>query len=233
MTDRRPNDYLQERVPVSYDHAALTAGVGVKIFSPRRKARLDWAKYYNPTGLVAHNDNWFTVSLYRCGAADAVTIAAKTFTAANASEICTATAHALLTGDGPVRLTTTTTLPAGLSLATDYYIIKIDANTFYFAASRALAFIGTAVTFTDDGTGTHTLTGTASARRPVAIATGVNTDADGGGASLAADAPVTLTLTATTANLVLAAGDDLMFVAVEGGTTTLPIGRATAELLYL
>jgi hypothetical protein len=181
---------------------------------------------------VAHADNWFTVGIYRNGAADAITIAADTFTAANATEICTATAHGLLTGDGPVRLTTTTTLPAGLSLATDYYIIKIDANTFYFAASRALAFIGTAVTFTDDGTGTHTLTGTASSRRPALMASGVNTDSDTG-ATLAPDTFVNLTLSATDSALVLAAGDEMLFVAVEGGTATLPIGRSTSELLYV
>lgn len=84
-----------------------------------------------------------------------------TFTAANATEIMTATAHGLLTGDGPVQLTTTTTLPAGLALLTDYWIIRIDANTFYFAASLADALAGTKVSITSDGTGTHTLADTA------------------------------------------------------------------------
>lgn len=85
-----------------------------------------------------------------------LTVADDTFTAA-ATNICTATAHGLLTGDGPVQLTTTDTLPAGLDLLTDYWIIKLTNDTFSFAASLALALAGTAVDITDTGTGTHTL----------------------------------------------------------------------------
>ena len=56
-----------------------------------------------------------------------------------------------------VQLTTTTTLPAGLSLATDYYIIKISDTRCSFATSYANAVAGTAVNITDAGTGTHTI----------------------------------------------------------------------------
>jgi hypothetical protein len=56
-----------------------------------------------------------------------------------------------------VQLTTTTTLPAGLSLATDYYIIKINDTRCSFATSYANAVAGTAVNITDAGTGTHTI----------------------------------------------------------------------------
>lgn len=38
-----------------------------------------------------------------------------------------------------VRLTTTTTLPAGLALATDYYVIKVTDSTFQLATSYANA----------------------------------------------------------------------------------------------
>ncbi len=82
---------------------------------------------------------------------------AQTFTAA-VSNICTKVAHGLLTGD-QVRLTTTTTLPAGLSLATDYYVIYLTADTFSLATSVVNATAGTAVDITDTGTGTHTITG--------------------------------------------------------------------------
>lgn len=233
-TPRNPNEVWQERLAVSVDHASLTAGLGAKFFAATRLARVKSAKYINPTGLAADNSNWFTVDLRRCGAADALVVADKTFTAANGTEILTAAAHGLLTGDGPVRLTNAGgALPTGLAAGTDYYIIKIDANTFYLAASRALAFAGTAVTFTSDGTGTHTLSDTASTRRPVVVASGVNTDGDGGGAALAADTFVALTLSATESNLVLAADDELLLVATEGGTATLPAGRLVVELLYL
>lgn len=56
-----------------------------------------------------------------------------------------------------VQLTTTTTLPGGLSLATDYYIIKISDTRCSFATSYANAVAGTAVNITDAGTGTHTI----------------------------------------------------------------------------
>ena len=83
-----------------------------------------------------------------------------TFTAA-ASDICTYTSTTsypsnILTGTR-VRLTTTVTLPAGLALATDYYVIRLTDGTCSFASSYANAVAGTAVDITDAGTGTHTM----------------------------------------------------------------------------
>ena len=61
-----------------------------------------------------------------------------------------------------VELTTTGTLPAGLSLATRYYIIstsgKEEPYTFKLASSIVNARAGTAIDITDAGSGTHTLT---------------------------------------------------------------------------
>jgi len=57
-----------------------------------------------------------------------------------------------------VQLTTTDTLPAGLALATNYYIIPTGANTFKIATSAANANAGTVIDITDTGTGTHTVT---------------------------------------------------------------------------
>lgn len=87
-----------------------------------------------------------------------VTIADDTFTSSGSDNINTATAHGMLTGDGPFRLTTTGTLPAPLALLTDYYAEKLDANTFALHTSRADAIAGAAgVVTTDTGTGTHTI----------------------------------------------------------------------------
>lgn len=66
------------------------------------------------------------------------------------------TAYNLLTGTR-VQLTTTTTLPAGLSLATDYYIIRVNDTRCKFATSYANAIAGTAIDITTTGTGTHTI----------------------------------------------------------------------------
>lgn len=64
-----------------------------------------------------------------------------------------------------VQLTTTDTLPTGLSLSTDYFIIVVDVNTIKFATSLANANAGTAVNITNAGPGgtTNTITATALA----------------------------------------------------------------------
>lgn len=63
------------------------------------------------------------------------------------------------------QLTTTGTLPAGLSLATDYFVIAVDANTVQLAASLADALAGTEVDVTGYGatTSVNTFTPTAVA----------------------------------------------------------------------
>lgn len=90
------------------------------------------------------------------------TPAAGALVAVAATDVCTTAANDFTTGL-KVQLTTTTTLPAGLSLATDYFVIVIDANTYKLATSYANAIAGTAIDITSTGTGTHTIT-------PVAIA---------------------------------------------------------------
>ena len=56
-----------------------------------------------------------------------------------------------------LRCSTTTTLPAGLATATDYWVIWLSDTTCKLATSRANAVAGTAIDITDAGTGTHTL----------------------------------------------------------------------------
>lgn len=84
-----------------------------------------------------------------------------TFTADASTDIMTYTSVTslpsnLLTGTR-VRCTTTTTLPAPLATATDYYLIKVTDGTYKLATSYANAIAGTAINITDAGTGTHTL----------------------------------------------------------------------------
>lgn len=74
-----------------------------------------------------------------------------------ANETIAETAHGLVTGDGPVYFSTTGGLPNPLVADTDYWIIRFDANKISLATSRALAFAGTKVNLTSQGTGTHTL----------------------------------------------------------------------------
>lgn len=75
------------------------------------------------------------------------------FTATAATDLITSNSHGLSAGD-VVILTTSDTLPAGLSTATRYYVISPTTNTFQLSTT----YNGTAVNITDTGTGTHTYT---------------------------------------------------------------------------
>lgn len=56
-----------------------------------------------------------------------------------------------------VQVSTTTTLPSGLSAATNYYVIWVSDLTCKLATSYANAVAGTAIDITTAGTGTHTI----------------------------------------------------------------------------
>lgn len=84
--------------------------------------------------------------------------ATQTFTAAT-TDICTATAHGLETGDRVQVSNSGGGLPTGLSASTTYYVIKLSANTFSLATTDALATAGTAIDITGAGTGTHSIIG--------------------------------------------------------------------------
>ena len=92
-----------------------------------------------------------------------------TFTFANtdvtvATDLITVTANPELITGRKVRLTTTGTLPTGLSLLTDYYVIVISSTTIKLATTLANAVAGTAIDITAQGTGTNTVTGLLTAR---------------------------------------------------------------------
>lgn len=68
-----------------------------------------------------------------------------------------------LTTGSPVVLSTTGTLPTGLS-ATTYYVIDTGNNSYYLATSLANALAGTYVNITGVGSGTHTISSGAEVR---------------------------------------------------------------------
>lgn len=76
-----------------------------------------------------------------------------TFTANAGTDVVTSNAHGLQDGDKIV-LTTTGTLPAGLSLAQGYYARDVTTNTFKISSTP----YRTAIDITDAGSGTHTWT---------------------------------------------------------------------------
>lgn len=88
-------------------------------------------------------------------------------TATNATETINYTGHGFQTGDGPVRISGTP--PTGLSITTEYWVIRTGANTLQLATSRANALSSTEVTFSTDGANVvlHWVTGVKSLTRAV------------------------------------------------------------------
>jgi len=108
--------------------------------------------------------------------AGAGSITAAEDTAGAATEVNTADdeltipSHGLPTGMKG-QFTTTGTLPAGLSLATDYFVIAVDENTIQVATTLANAQAGTQVDITDEGAdgSVNTFTPTALAGASVVV----------------------------------------------------------------
>lgn len=86
----------------------------------------------------------------------------KTFVDADVNtgtEVITISSHGFSTGDRVQLSNTDGTLPGGISVLTDYFVIKTAANTLKLAASLSDAFAGTAINISSAaGGGTHTLT---------------------------------------------------------------------------
>lgn len=78
------------------------------------------------------------------------------------ADTLTLTAHGLLSGDGPIRMTSDGTLPGGLGSGVDYWIIRFDANKIKLATTlaNAVAASPVAIDVTSVGVGTHTLVDT-------------------------------------------------------------------------
>jgi len=81
-----------------------------------------------------------------------------TFTVVAGTDVGTAASTVQTFTGTEVEFSSSTTLPAGLSASTTYYLIYQSATTFKVASSLANALAGTAVDITDTGTGTHTMT---------------------------------------------------------------------------
>lgn len=83
-------------------------------------------------------------------------VAFSTFTADASTDIITHSNINLL-NYSIIQVSSTTTLPGGLSAATNYFVIKVTDTTCKLATSYANAVAGTAIDITDAGTGTHTI----------------------------------------------------------------------------
>ena len=146
---------------------------GKKVYDPRTAAT---AWHHNPALCLS---DYLTSTAYGLGATYATEIdedsliaaanicdeivavveSTDTFTADASTNIITrATFNARCDTGDQVQVSSSTTLPAGLSAATNYYYIRVNRLTGKLATSYANAIAGTAINITDAGTGTHTLT---------------------------------------------------------------------------
>jgi hypothetical protein len=99
------------------------------------------------------------------------------------------TAHGLQDGD-VIQLTSTGALPTGLSASTDYYVIRVDANSFKLAESAKDAEQGVAVDITavTDAGATHTVTEQETSRRALDVWLMNEVAINDGGNSITVDA---------------------------------------------
>lgn len=74
----------------------------------------------------------------------------------------TKTAHGLSTGDGPIRMFSTGTLPANVEENVDYWVVVVNANTFKLATTyiNSMTTVPVVVDLGDAGTGVITLEST-------------------------------------------------------------------------
>jgi hypothetical protein len=145
-------------------------------------------------------------------------VAFDTFTADAGTDIITLSATSInLLPYSRVQVNSTTTLPAGLSAATNYFAIKVTDNTFKLATSYANAVAGTAINITDAGTGTHTLN------------TLLPRYTNGAGVQAIMLNTNATPLGAATPNLSLASYTNSAGTAARSTPTVLPIGKTAAS----
>lgn len=231
MTTPLPAREHQAPFSIPFAHAAnADGGIALTPFWKAPKtAIVDRVLYYNLAGLAEHASNWALVTVqktlvYADRAVDSVDFGAD-------NELLFAAEHALETGDGPMRLTTTGGAPAGLATGVDYFVIRnAGALSVSFATTRDNALRGTAINITDAGTGVHTVVDTATSKRVVAY---FSTDSDLAGTnSIAANTLLELTLNRSPAR-VLDPSETLEVATDEAGTTTLPAGSGHVSGRYI
>lgn len=141
---------------IDYEASPRTTANGILLF--HLKDTVTYPLSVNISDLVAQTQGTITVSAKRFEARAGYSQAAETnegFTADAGTDLLTV-ARVYTTGE-KVKLTTTGTLPGGLSLSTDYYAIYSDATHIYLATSLANAYAGTYIDITGAGAGVHTI----------------------------------------------------------------------------
>lgn len=113
---------------------------------------------FDPVDQAAQSPGSFAVNALRFEGRSAIAFSpsSENFTADDSTDELTIAAE-YHTGD-LVRVSTTGTLPAGLAVSTNYWVIAVTATEIKLATSLENALLGTAIDITDTGSGTHTIT---------------------------------------------------------------------------
>jgi hypothetical protein len=140
---------------IDYEIGLATTATGTQIFNVKKTTPNGTT--FNTSDLIASTQGNLAVSSLRYQARASVEYN-KSITnfIRSSSTVFTTTFDYLYTGK-KVQLVTTGTLPAGLALNTDYFIVYIDSTSFSLALSIEDAFNNILVSTTDVGTGTHTV----------------------------------------------------------------------------
>lgn len=80
--------------------------------------------------------------------------------------------HRMSTGDGPIQVRSSNTLPGGLSANTNYWLIAMGSNRFRLATTAANATAGTGVSITSQGSGTRQINALYSSTHGLATGAG-------------------------------------------------------------
>jgi len=124
-------------------------------------------------GAIADNEAALFAGVAEVESIDTATIS-DTFTAAGANNTITGDITSTFVEGERVQFTTDGTLPTGLSLATDYYLVNVESAGFQVSTTRG----GSVASITEaSGTGTHTLTRSGDTR--IVLDKASTTSADG------------------------------------------------------
>lgn len=152
FTERAVNDLVEL---IDYSLTPQTTSSGTCIFY--LNSSVSFPVSFTLAELKALSQGTIAISSkkFEARTGETVNSSSGTFTADDSTDEITVSTNFIYTGH-KLRLTTTGTLPGGLNLNTDYFIIYIDSTTLKLATSITNAFAGTAIDITSTGSGTHT-----------------------------------------------------------------------------
>lgn len=153
-----------------YNSDCLINATNIADFVPTSSVYLAVCNTCAPGYTLTAGKDYFTITSNEATYANAAAVTtayqnatAKTFNGATAATLAadtiTVTAHNFATGQKVLYSNGGGTAITGLTTATNYYVIKVDANTIKLATTLPLAEAGTAIDLTGNGAGaSHTLT---------------------------------------------------------------------------